>query len=243
MPFAARCVDYGILIVASLVGGGALALFVVFLFAGSPNLVHLGLGEAQVLWLDAGLCLAFFVQHSGMIRRAFRQRLARVLSARYDGAVYAIVSGVVLLAVIVLWQESASTVAVPGTSVRWLLRAFYFLSLAGFVWGIWALGFFDPCGVTPILAHLRNTELPPAPLVVRGPYRWVRHPLYLCLLVMMWSHPDLTTDRVLFNVLWTAWMIAGTALEERDLVVAYGEAYRSYQRSVPMLLPWRIFSS
>ena len=34
-------------------------------------------------------------------------------------------------------------------------------------------------------------------MVVRGPYRWVRHPLYLTTLLMIWSYPDLTADRLL----------------------------------------------
>jgi protein-S-isoprenylcysteine O-methyltransferase Ste14 len=41
----------------------------------------------------------------------------------------------------------------------------------------------------------------------------------------------------LFNVLWTTWVVVGARLEERDLVELYGDAYRTYQRQVPMLLP------
>jgi protein-S-isoprenylcysteine O-methyltransferase Ste14 len=46
-------------------------------------------------------------------------------------------------------------------------------------------------------------------------------------------------DRLLFNVLWTVWMVAGTRWEEKDLAGEFGDDYRSYQRTVPMLLPWR----
>ena len=78
------------------------------------------------------------------------------------------------------------------------------------------------------------------PLAVRGAYRWVRHPLYTSALLLIWSQPDLTYDRILFNVTWTLWMIVGTVLEERDLLANFGDAYAAYKRNVPMLIPWRI---
>ncbi len=78
------------------------------------------------------------------------------------------------------------------------------------------------------------------PLVlVQGAYRWVRHPLYLTILLMIWSHPDPTADRLLFNVLFTTWIIVGTVLEERDLVAVFGNDYQNYQRRVPMFIPYR----
>ncbi len=54
------------------------------------------------------------------------------------------------------------------------------------------------------------------------------------------ANPDLTLDRLLLNLLFTVFVIVGTLFEERDLVATFGEAYRSYQRKVPMLIPWRI---
>ena len=78
------------------------------------------------------------------------------------------------------------------------------------------------------------------PFSVRGPYRWVRHPFYSFTLVLIWSSPEVTADRLLFNVLFTVWIVIGTRLEEGDLVAIFGEAYRHYQRDVPMLVPYRI---
>ena len=80
----------------------------------------------------------------------------------------------------------------------------------------------------------------PPVMVVKGAYRWVRHPLYLAVLLMIWSYPVLTVDRLLFNMLWTLWIVTGTVLEERDLVAGFGDEYRDYERNVPMLLPTRI---
>ena len=77
------------------------------------------------------------------------------------------------------------------------------------------------------------------PLAIRGPYRWVRHPLYSLFVVMLWTFPDLTADRLLFNVLFTAWIVLGSVLEERDLAREFGDPYRTYQSQVPMLVPWR----
>jgi protein-S-isoprenylcysteine O-methyltransferase Ste14 len=58
--------------------------------------------------------------------------------------------------------------------------------------------------------------------------------------VLFWSCPSLTADRLLFNILWTAWVVMGTILEERDLVDDFGDSYRDYQANVPMLVPHRL---
>jgi protein-S-isoprenylcysteine O-methyltransferase Ste14 len=65
----------------------------------------------------------------------------------------------------------------------------------------------------------------------------VRHPLYLFSLIIIWSGTVFTLDRLLHNGLWTIWIIIGATMEERDLVACFGQDYRSYQKTVPMLLP------
>ncbi len=213
--------------------------FLLFLLTGSPELISLNFRANQVLWWDVGLSVAFFLQHSGMVRKSFRQWLAHLLPKEYEGAVYATVSGIVLLVLIVLWQKSSPVFTISRGVIRWLFYIAYLLSLAGFIWGVRALKVFDPYGLKPILSRLRGRKPRPMMLAVRGPYRWVRHPLYLFMILMIWSCPDLTSDRLLFNGLWTVWIVIGSILEERDLVLEFGDAYREYQRKVPMLIPRR----
>jgi len=229
------------LVLATLIGSVSLfAFFVLFLFFGPLDLVRLDLSvPAKAAW-NTMLCLLFFLQHSVMVRQSYRRWATRFIPPHFQGASYTIASGVALLTLVVLWQESTDTLVSAGDTVRWLLRLVYGLGIIGFGWGMLALGTFDTFGIRPIRDRLRGTDTPPIPFTIRGPYRWVRHPLYLFSLLMIWSYPHLTMDRLLFNVLWTAWIVIGTILEERDLVACFGGTYREYQRQVPMLVPSRL---
>ena len=61
---------------------------------------------------------------------------------------------------------------------------------------------------------------------------------YFFCLIMIWFCPNLTLDRLLYNVLFTIWIYIGSLLEERDLVSLFGKEYREYQDKVPMLIPY-----
>jgi protein-S-isoprenylcysteine O-methyltransferase Ste14 len=140
--------------------------------------------------------------------------------------------------VVIFWQGTSNLFEAEGLT-RVILRIMFILPIAGFVWGVKVLGLFDPFGIKGILDYQRNTKSRPVVFTVRGPYQWVRHPLYLFMLVMIWSCPNLTTDRLLFNILWSVWIFTGTILEEHDLVEQFGDAYREYQQKVPMLFPFK----
>lgn len=235
--------SYIAIFLSYILGGGSLIMFAAFCYVGSFHLVRLGLNEAGVLFLDFCLSMIFFLQHSGMVRKSFRWHLSRFVPEVYIRAIYAVSSGIVLFAVIIFWQESSSTVATANGALRLLLRAIFAASIAGFYWGTKALSFFDPFGIRATKSRLRGKKLKEMPLTTSGPYRWVRHPLYFFVLLMVWSNPHLTLDRLLFNVLWTVWIYIGAFLEELDMIVDFGEAYREYKRKVPMLIPWRIHPS
>ena len=101
-----RAGAWAMLGLAAGLGGASLIAFGVFLYAGPFGLVEFDLGFGGDLAIDAGLSMLFFVQHSWMVRRSFRQRLARIMPTHYLNAVYAIASGIALLVVVLLWQDS-----------------------------------------------------------------------------------------------------------------------------------------
>lgn len=227
------------MVFAALVGGGSLLLFGIFIIIGPVTIIRLDASERQVLLWDGLLSILFFVQHSGMVRASFRAWLSSVVSSRYHPSIYAIASGVTLTAVALLWQPAHTVLFQLQGPLRWLPRAASLLAAAGFAWGFRALAFFDTFGLAPFMTRFREKNLQPPSLVIRGPYLWLRHPLYFFTIVLIWSVPDVSSDRLLFNLLWTLWIVIASFLEERDLVVAFGEPYRNYQKTVPMLLPWR----
>jgi protein-S-isoprenylcysteine O-methyltransferase Ste14 len=230
---------YMTVVLSLLIGGGSMVVLLPFLYGCSLSVVDLELGFGATLAWDGLLCLAFFIQHSVMIRRWFRRRLATVVSEPYQPALYGIASGVFLLALVLLWQPSSLMVVSLQGPVRWLARVLLFAAFAGLCWGVNALGSIDALGARSLLARLRGRSIKAIPLSIRGPYRWVRHPLYTFMLLVIWSCPELSADRLLFNLSWTGWIVLGTCLEERDLTSVFGDDYRAYQRRVPMLIPWR----
>jgi methanethiol S-methyltransferase len=221
------------------VGYSSVILILLFLFLGSFTVIDLGLNRTQALAADALLSLLFFAQHSIMVRKGVRMRLAKLIPDDYYNAFYAFSSGIALIVTMLLWQRIPGPIAAAGGVFHWMVRALFFLCFAGFHWGNKSLGSFDPFGVKKIQRLIQNRETRTMPLSVKGPYRWVRHPLYFFCLIMIWSCPVLTADRLLFNIMWTIWITVATMLEDRDLVYDFGDQYREYQAKVPMIIPYR----
>ena len=219
-----------------------LGLGSVLLFAGMPlgalRILSPDWPLATVLLWDAVLSMLFFIQHSGMIRKPFRVWLGRLIDPRYQGAIYGIASGLALALVVLLWQPSRAPIFVLTGPALYLTRSLSIAAFCFFVWGARSLRPFDPLGLAPLVAHLRNRPDRAPTFVARGPYRLVRHPLYLAVLVLIWSCPVVTVDRLLFEVLWSGWVFLGARLEETDLLAEFGDAYRAYCREVPRIIPW-----
>ena len=74
-------------------------------------------------------------------------------------------------------------------------------------------------------------------LVISGLYRWVRHPLYSCGLIILWLTPLMSWNVLALDLGLTAYILIGIRFEERKLLAEFGQAYADYQRRTPALLP------
>ena len=215
-------------------------MFMIFLFMGSFTIIDLHLSERSALLLDAFLSIIFFLQHSILVRKGFKQWLGKFMPDVYHNAFYGLTSGIALLLVLLFWQKSPTLIARAEGVIFWMLRALFCLCLAGFFWGNKSLGSFDMLGVKPLMRYISNRPGKPQQIIAKGPYRWARHPLYLFLIVIIWSCPVVTLDRLLFNIMWTVWIVIATYLEDRDLHREFGSQYLEYSSRVPMLIPYKI---
>lgn len=101
-----------------------------------------------------------------------------------------------------------------------------------------ALGGYDRgrfVGTTQIRAP---GEEPDEGLKTGGLLRYVRHPLYSGLFLVLWGHAQ--TEFALATALWgSLYLLIGAMYEERRLVARYGAAYVAYRQRVPAFIPWR----
>ena len=61
--------------------------------------------------------------------------------------------------------------------------------------------------------------------------------MYLALIIYLWCQTFRVMD-VVVNAVLTIYVIIGTRLEEKKLVLEFGDAYIKYQQEVPMLIPF-----
>ncbi len=70
----------------------------------------------------------------------------------------------------------------------------------------------------------------------------VRHPWYLALFIFLWAR-DLNLAEITINMVLSAYLVIGTLLEERKLILEFGDPYKLYQRQVSMFIPLKWLGS
>ena len=204
----------------------------------TPSLDAMAAGDwARALLIDIGLLTAFALQHSVMARPAFKRWWTRWVPAVVERSVYVLFSTVLLGAIVYFWQ--------PLGGIVWRVEqplavaALYALFALG--WGIlflasFQINHFDLFGLRQVWLYFRGRPYTHLPFETPWLYRYMRHPLYVGLMIGLWSAPIMTVAHLVFAALCTAYVFIGARLEEKDLVVALPE-YRKYQQRVPMFFP------
>jgi methanethiol S-methyltransferase len=86
-----------------------------------------------------------------------------------------------------------------------------------------------------------ESSVRPSRLVTGGLYRWVRHPIYSCSLLVLWLTPVMSVNLLALNMGISLYFWIGSIFEERKLLHEFGEEYQVYCQRTPRLIPqpWR----
>jgi len=185
-------------------------------------------GFVASLLIDLGLLGLFAIQHSVMARPAFKRWFTRVVPESAERSTYVLASSLALIAMFALWQPLGGSVwAVEDATLR------------GVIWGAFAFGWllvlvstflinhFDLFGLRQVWLQLSGKPYTHLTFGTPGPYKLVRHPLYVGWLFVFWSTPTMTVSHLVFAI----------QFEEHDLVDHFGPTYSEYKKRVPMLIP------
>lgn len=168
------------------------------------------------------------------VRRTFGSRSDRLYRLTYNA-----IGTLTLLPVLVILALH------PGDTLYRVPWPWSLLTALGQVMALFLLGMgllqTDVWYFLGLRQFLEKGKDAPSKLVVRGIYRWVRHPLYTAGLIFIWLTPILTTSLFALNLGLTAYIYIGSLFEEKRLITEFGETYLAYQQSVPRLIPrpWR----
>jgi len=120
-----------------------------------------------------------------------------------------------------------------------------FLALAGLFWAFKYICFKEFIGLDQIKRFLEKnytSELDEElTLLIKGPYRYSRHPVYFFSILFLLSRPTMDLFYLTFFVCVVAYFYIGSYYEEIKLTEHFGEIYVDYKKSVPRIFPLKIF--
>jgi protein-S-isoprenylcysteine O-methyltransferase Ste14 len=194
----------------------------------------------ESLIVNLALLSLFAIQHSVMARPAFKEWWTQFVPKPVERSTYVLLASLAL--VLLFWQWR------PLPGVLWYVDqpqlALVITGLSHLGWLIvfsstFLINHFELFGMHQVANNLSGR--PMAAPRFRTPlfYKFVRHPIYLGLIIAFWATPTMTTGHLLFAAVTTAYIIVGIMLEERDLIDLFGDDYRRYRKRVSMLVPWR----
>jgi methanethiol S-methyltransferase len=192
--------------------------------------------------LTASLWTGYVTLHSFLISTRFTNLMTRLLKDYYAfyRLFYVLISFILIVPLINYTSQLDDKIIItyesPLSVVQYIL---IYGSLLMFFWAFFfnydSLSFF---GIRQILNFGKEKKINPSEGIKRkGLLGIMRHPMYLALIIYLWCQTYRVVD-IVTNTLLTIYVIIGTILEERKLVLEFGEEYIKYQKEVPMLIPF-----
>ncbi len=192
--------------------------------------------------LIALIWTAYCALHSYLISIGFTNLMVQLLKKYYAfyRLFYVLISLVLLIPLINYTAQLDNKIIINyGFLFNVIRNVLIYCSLIMFFWAFFfnydSLSFF---GIRQILNIRKTKTINPSDVIKKnGLLGIMRHPMYFALIVYLWCQIH-TLSNIIVNSILTIYIIIGAILEEKKLVLEFGDTYVKYQEEVPMLIPF-----
>jgi protein-S-isoprenylcysteine O-methyltransferase Ste14 len=215
-------------------GIGAQAFFA-WTVVGLFSFLRYGIVSSHRSWLmvDSLLALQFAVPHSILLHPKTRSWLRQWMPGEFHGAFFCVCTCVSLLLIFCYWRSSPTMVwEFQGSAATLMLVGFY-ASWGALLYSISLTGLGFQTGWTQWIYWYKGDRMPRRDFEARSVYRFMRHPIYLSFLGLIWFTPTMSVDHALLTAMWTVYIYIGSVLKDQRLLFYLGKSYAEYMRSVP----------
>jgi protein-S-isoprenylcysteine O-methyltransferase Ste14 len=184
--------------------------------------------DLAALGFNVVVFTVFALHHSLFARTRAKNWLAGFVPDRLVRSVYVWIASLLFIAVCGLWKPIGGIVY---RHAGWIGTAHALVQFLGVGLIVQSVRAIDPLE----LAGIRSQSVGGG-FQVTGPYRLVRHPLYLGWILAVFGAALMTGDRLAFAALTVLYLVVAVPWEERSLRAAFGSDYERYARRVR----WRV---
>lgn len=184
-------------------------------------------------WInDAILSIGFVLPHSLLLAPPIQARMKRHVPSGLLGCIHCAVTCISLLVLFRFWGSSHVVIwSTSGWGEAAVLFLFYGSWIALF-YSLWLTGLGYQTGLTQWWYWAIKKKPPVRAFVTKGAFRWMRHPVYMSFLGLIWFTPTMTLDHAILTLVWTIYIYLGSYFKDQRMIRYVGEPYREYASRV-----------
>ncbi len=181
---------------------------------------------------DLGWAFLFAWPHSLLLYPPVTRHMKTYIPGGLHGCIHCCATCISLLLLISNWSVSEAVIwDLKGPAERLMLCAFYGAWI-GLFYSLYLTGLGYQTGLLPWYWWLRDMKPSVRKFEIKGAFRWMRHPVYLSFLGLIWFTPRMTMDHAILTLVWTLYVYVGSYLKDRRLAMFIGQPYREYAARV-----------
>jgi protein-S-isoprenylcysteine O-methyltransferase Ste14 len=180
--------------------------------------------------------LIFAAIHSLLATDYIKNKAERLLKEkfRFYRLLYTIISFPTFAPAFLVWLKYSALTPLVYRIPDWLSPFFLLVRLPGiglFLYAVFQTDILEFVGIKPTRKEMESK------LITGGAYGIVRHPMYTGGIAALFTKMEMSQLELTASSLVSIYFVVGAIIEEKRLVLTFGDEYRRYKQQVSMLVP------